>query len=350
MNHFSNINVDNENLSFELHNNNIIKLSLANAIRRIIICEIPTFAIDSVNFEENSSMLQNDYLAKRLTLIPFNSNVNDSNFEQLILSLDKTNNTDHMISITSDDFIIKSDNTIVDNVLVNNEILFAKLKPTQSIKLTCNFAKSNVKFRGAAFTPVCKSILTYKVDEKKINELTKKLNQHDKKYFLDTQTEPHYLITDTGEPAIFILSLESLNTMKPKDIVESALTVLKEKLQILLHSVNENIDSKISITQSNRLFTAYDFVIIDEDHTLGNLISSYLNDNPNIDYDGYVIPHPNDNKLLITTSLKNDNTLESNKKVFVETLQKILELVDKLIDNWLVANSGKIITKKIKIK
>ena len=57
---------------FELTDTDI---SMANSLRRIMIAEVPTLAIEFIQFEINTSPLQDEFIAHRLGLVPLRSKI-----------------------------------------------------------------------------------------------------------------------------------------------------------------------------------------------------------------------------------------------------------------------------------
>jgi DNA-directed RNA polymerase II subunit RPB3 len=67
-----NVNVEiidllNDSIRFRLSDADI---SVANALRRVLIAEVPTMAIDLVEVEVNNSVMHDEFLAHRLGLVP----------------------------------------------------------------------------------------------------------------------------------------------------------------------------------------------------------------------------------------------------------------------------------------
>jgi len=162
--------------------------SFANALRRVILAEIPTMAIDLVEIKENTSVINDEFLAHRLGLVPLTSqSVDKYNYAtdcecpgtrcvncsvELKLTVKCTQSNQE---VTSNDLTISVGDGSVRPIYVDDTsegqspILLAKLRQGQEIDLIA-IARKGVGKEHAKWSPAC--AVTYK------NEPIIELRQH----------------------------------------------------------------------------------------------------------------------------------------------------------------------------
>lgn len=189
--------------------------SIANAIRRIILAEVPTMAIEIVNVEDNDSVLFDEFIAHRLGLFPLASHgvgdippdVEEFGFREhrhcncfdgcpfctVEFKLDVTNNEDKVLNVTHFDMLETGRferEDMPEEARVQclphrrpgiadleerreNGILVTKLKKNQSIRMT-TLARKGIPKYHAKFNPTATCCMRYdpiiKLDEDLMNE------------------------------------------------------------------------------------------------------------------------------------------------------------------------------------
>jgi DNA-directed RNA polymerase subunit L len=326
----SNLNIINDTVSFDLLNEfDYFKISFVNAIRRTIISDIYVYGIDdnSIIFEENTSMLNNEFLKHRLTLVPIVSNLENIDYEKIIISCNKNNDTENIKNIYVNDFICKNidTNEIIDNKVIFRypDILFAKIKNNQQIIFESKLIMNNPEKGGSFFSTVSKCVYTFKINEKKVNDLEINMNELEKKSFNNQDIERIYEKNKNGAPNIYKFVVESIGYYDPLTVVKKGIDSLIDRLQIV-----KNTKIKILEDYENNDFFYFSFE--DENETIGNLLSTYIDGNDNVFYCGYVIDHPLKKIFVLKIKLKDNNTLENNIKVIEDNIDSILKLLNNI--------------------
>jgi DNA-directed RNA polymerase II subunit RPB3 len=182
-------------------------LAFANSLRRVILSEVPTMAIDMVQVTENTSPLFDEFIVHRLGLIPLVSEEIDSfNFPlkcnckegcpnckvdyDIIVKCDENNKSD-TIDVTSEDIKPKNKETKVKPVKYDDPIVITKLKKGQSINMTLT-AKKGIGKTHAKWSPVCtcvmKQIPSVEIINLEGNNFLNKLPEEQKKQFCEACT------------------------------------------------------------------------------------------------------------------------------------------------------------------
>jgi DNA-directed RNA polymerase subunit L len=336
MKYFNNYNKQNDNdIYFELLNNNI-KVSFANAIRRVCLSNIETPAVreEDIKIVENSSYLNNGIIENRISLIPLYGGID---YDNITVHLNKSNLTNEIMNVYSSDIRFVKDGQEQDKskYMIYDNILLTRLKKGETLKLTAHIVYSNVYNDSSNFCPVSTVVYNFKRDNKKIQDGLKEVNDElDKKDFDLLDADRLYMENDNNEPSVYEFSLESVGQFSPNVLINKTFDKIGEKLKNIKLFINHEKESKISVSKSDFNLESYDFNILDEDDTIGNLLSSYILEDDKIEFCGYDIPHPLDNRLIVRTSLKQGNTMENNINVFKNNIDKLVKIVDELKKEW----------------
>lgn len=336
MKYFNNYIKQNENdINFELLNNDI-KVSFANAIRRVCLSNIETPAIreEDIKIVENSSYLNNGIIENRISLIPLFGGLD---YDNITVHLNKSNTNNEIMHIYSSDIKFVKDGQELDKskYMIFDNILLTHLKKNESLKFNAHIVYSNVYKESSNFCPVSTIVYSFKRDNKKIQDGLKDVpNDLDKKDFELLDADRLYMTNDKDEPSVYEFSLESVGQYTPQNLLNKTFDCISEKLKNLREFINHEKESKISVSHADFNLESYDFNILDEDDTIGNLLSSYILEDEKIEFCGYDIPHPLDNKLIIRTSLKQQNTMENNIEVFKNNIDKLLKIIEEVKKEW----------------
>lgn len=175
-------------------------LSFANSLRRIMIAEVPTMAIDMVNIRANTSPLFDEFISHRLGLIPLNSsqiskyeysrkcNCNESCELCSVQFSIKEKCLQESMEITTDHIKSNSLDSVVMPVKYENEdpILICKLRKNQELDIHM-IAKKGIGKEHAKWSPASSVVMQHVPEIEffdKMNNLDK-LNLEKKKEFVN---------------------------------------------------------------------------------------------------------------------------------------------------------------------
>ena len=241
-----------------------------NALRRIILSEVPCMAIDEVVVLENSSMLHDEVLAHRLGLLPIKTDLNAYNLPEECPCKSEFGCNLCRVSLTLDAESVETTKTVYSGSLtsenpeivpVSTNVLLVKLAPGQKIKLEA-YAKLGKGKEHAKWQPV--TVCAYKnMPQIKINPkacdacgecikvcsksiLVNKSGKIETRNLLnctlcqdcmDACPKDPAAIEVTWDENTFIFNIESSGVLPPERIMQEAIKILDKKTSSFLQEL-----------------------------------------------------------------------------------------------------------------
>jgi len=344
---------ENNTLKFTLSGLNV---SLANAIRRTILSDIPvvgiytqTYKDNQCTIEKNTCRLHNEILKQRLSCIPIHSKNMDTLPGNYVLEVEKKNDTDNMMYITTEDFKIKNKQN--DNYLTKEEtrkifpandktnmyIDFTRLRPKisntipgEELKLAAEFSVHRAK-EDSMYNVVSKCSYGNTPDMDKAEAEWKSMEQRLRSEDLtqeeiDFQKRNFYLLDAQKyyKEDSFDFVIQTIGIYENKEIMLKACGILKDKFQLLLKSIST--DALSIVLSETTMENCYDIILVDEDYTIGKVLEYFIYDNyflkeQSVLFCGFKKFHPHDESSRIRIAFKD----KVDKQMVGEYLYKVCD-------------------------
>ena len=361
----ANLKKDGDVLSFTLSNVNV---SVANAIRRTILSDIPTVVFrtfphehDNCVITENVSRLNNEIIKQRLSCIPIHlKQVDKDLIKDYILEVKVENITDTEIFVTTEDFKVRrKDGEKVTNELFKSEAMFpadpytghfidfVRLRPKVSeqilgdkLSLTCEFSIGTARENGM-FNVVSTCSFANTPDDEEINKQLAKKKQiwaDEGKSEKEIEFEKkNWLILDSKRifvPNSFDFLVQSVGVFDNEEIVLKSIEVLLKKL----HGLNNLLDNdRVTIQGSKTTMEhSFDVVLENEDYTIGKLMEYILFDRyfsvseRTLNFCGFTKMHSHDKDGILRIALVSEGDKIVVKQMLQDGIQQLIQIFENI--------------------
>ena len=288
-----------------------INVSLANALRRIILSDVPTLVFRTAPHAEskssitvNTSRIHNQILNQRLSCIPIHVSDQTFEFQDYAVEINVAADGSEIRYITTKDFKMKNKTTgkyltdvkcreiFKQNEITGDYIEFARLLPKMSeygegeqLTMTCDLDIGTAKEDGA-FNVVCTCAYSMTMDPAKVDEAwrikeaeivkegiaaigSEEMKAQRKNWsLLDAQRH-------TKDDS-FDFVVETVGVYTNADIVSKAAQIMINKCTQFIRDI-ESGENHIIPTVST-IQNGFDIELKGEDYTLGKVIEFFLHD------------------------------------------------------------------------
>jgi DNA-directed RNA polymerase II subunit RPB3 len=361
-------------------------VTYANTLRRVILTEVETVAFradiledgstSDVKITKNSTPMSNEMLSHRIGLIPIHvSNPMEWNPEEYSFKMNVVNDSPDSLDVTASDIQILKNRGAEEEPLPipsgeffhydpisQQTALLAVLKGrvvNQEPETLAFQAKATVGVgrENSQFIPVSQCSYRYTLDkdpERKREFFENWLNVHKKmapaelesnptrkkeleREFETMEVERCFLVDERGEPYSFDFVIESLGVLDPYYIVARAIQVIQEKVMRYSSIDAGDLPENMKIRPADALMKGFDVIFAGEDHTLGNLLQTWMEKNlmdaNEITFVGYKVPHPLKDEMLLRIGVE-DGKESSAREAIVKAARGLADMFRSWGASW----------------
>lgn len=355
----ANLKEEDGKMTFTISN---IDVSYINAVRRIILSDIPIVVFKTTPYEENNatisintSRLNNEIVKQRLSCIPIHMDYLDmdkNSIDNYLLELDVENKTDTTMIVTTKDFKIL--NTQTNKYLDEGEVKkifppfippngsgeyyidFLRLRPKISdeipgerIKLSCKFSVGTARADSMFnVTGTCSYGCSpdFEKMEEQVEIRKQKWKDEGKKEDEIKFEAANWKLLEGMRYVIknsFDFVIESVGIYSNEQIIIESCKILQRKLDELKRLIeSDEVEIKSS---DNILENCYDITLVNEDYTIGNILNFELykifyTELKQINYVGFKKVHPHDTDSILRISLEDTTKGISTIKIMLSAV------------------------------
>jgi DNA-directed RNA polymerase subunit L len=308
-----------------------INFPIVNAIRKVCINQIPTYAFhtDKINIARNNSVFDNSTMKERLSQLPITKIKNEVKFLPLKYYKDINFNDykyeRHLNDTTNVEYFIKAKNNGPEKLLNVN---------TNDLQININNEKINVNDKYSEKNPIL--LIQLRIGEEFECSLKGILAVGE----LDSIFNSSNCYYDEIDENKYLLMIESCGQISEYEILILGCEILIEKMKIIKENLN-NEQYKTIITENNSLILE----LINEDHTCGGPINYLLQNMKEVIYSGITKQNFMQKNLLL--KVKTDNSIDPIK-VLIKAIDDSVLLFEEMKNKFNILYKGEKKSKKDK--
>jgi DNA-directed RNA polymerase subunit L len=338
-----------------------VNVSLANAIRRTILSDIPLVVFRTTPHEQNkaniianTSRLNNEILKQRLSCIPIHiKDIDGFPLKNYQLEVNVENITDTMMYVTTENFVI---NDLVTGKPIdqakNREIFpaddytgyfidFVRLRPKiseelpgEKINLTCELSIGTAKEDGM-FNSVSTCSYGYTVDsvvqEATLEKLRQKWKDEGKNADEVNFEAKNWKLLDgmrITKQDSFDFIIQTVGIFDNIELVQKACEILIDKFQYQDSLIEK--DELVIEKSQNTMANSYDIILENEDYTIGKVLEYFMYtkfyETKMLTFCGFKMMHPHDSYSIIRVAYKDAIDKSSIKGHLKECIDESIQV------------------------